>query len=175
MKIFVIGPHESGKSAAALYLAQALQCEHAETGRVVIEELAKFYGASSRNSDAVLTWKRMIGVSKREFRDELIVMGNLMTRLAPTCLIEECCKQASIVVGVRRKAEVMGYMRNGDPTVWDSIWIRIVGGKARKPDPTYELHDQPCDYEIVNEGTLIDLHRKTYDVAMTIRNKSVRN
>ena len=172
MRIFIIGQHESGKSAAALYLAQALLCEHAETGRVVIGELAKFYAAGSRNGDAVETWRRMIGVAKREFRDELIAIGDLMTRLSPTCLIDECCKRASIVVGVRRRCEIMSFLNNGDLSNWDALWIRIVGGKSKTADPTYELHGQPCDFEVVNDGALIDLHRKMYDVAAAIRRKA---
>jgi hypothetical protein len=172
MRIFVIGQHETGKSAAALYLAQALQCEHAETGRVVIGELARFYAAGSQNPDAQVTWQRMIGVAKREFRDELIVMGNLMTRLSPTCLIDECCNRASIVVGVRRRAEVLGYLNLGDPSHWDALWIKVLGGKAKQADRTYELQDQPCDFSVVNDGALIDLHRKMFDIAAIIRSKA---
>ncbi|MBA2704595.1 MAG: hypothetical protein H0U60_12185 [Blastocatellia bacterium] len=166
MRIFIIGQHETGKSAAALYLAQALQCEHAETGRVVIGELAKFYAAGSRNPDALVTWQRMIGVAKREFRDELLAIGDLMTRLSPACLIDECCKRASIVVGVRRRSEVFGYLNNGDFEKWDAVWIKIVGGRAKGQDATFQLHDQPCDFVVVNDGALIDLHRKMFDVTV---------
>ena len=173
MKIFLFGDARCGKSSAARFLAQSLGCEMAETGQVVINELAKMYAAGNGSVDGMQTWSKLINAGKCEFRKELSVIGDLMTRISPTYLIDECGKRARIVVGVRRRREVLGYFQSCGRQSWNSIWIRVVARQPHSSDSSYELHGQPCDYEVQNTGDLNELQQKMYALARVIASKSV--
>jgi hypothetical protein len=153
VRIFIVGPNQCGKSAAAQFLAETLGVQFAETGRIVIRELAKLYGSKADED----RWAQMISVCKREYREELTGLGDLMTRLKPDCLIDACADLAPIVVGVRRRREVMGYLHGPHRARWNSIWIKVRGGRSAEQDDHFELHDQPANYEVRNFGSLDDL------------------
>ena len=171
MKIFIIGSERCGKSSAAFFLSQALNCEYAETGRLVINELAKLYATGNGAPESYDTWVRIIGLHKDEFRHELGVVGDLITTLAPTHLIDDCAKRARIVVGVRRRREVLSFFRNCSRQDWNCRWIKIVAPQPAVSGSRYELRSQPCDYEVVNDGDLPALQEKMQTVARKIQSK----
>lgn len=171
MNIFIIGGERCGKSTAAQHLAKALGCDFAETGRPVIRELAKLY-ASSKEPDRIETWEKLIRIGKSEFRSELATIGDLMTKLAPTCLIEHCCKRARIVVGVRRRREVLSFFQAHGRNVNEALWIKIVASQPLVVGSNFELQDQPCDYEVVNDGDYAQLEQKVNAVASKIQAKA---
>jgi hypothetical protein len=164
MRIFIVGPSRCGKSAAAQFLAEALGVHYAETGRIVIRELAKLYGSKADED----RWAQMISVCKREYREELTGLGDLMTRLKPDCLIHACADLAPIVVGVRRRCEVMGYLHGSHRARWNSIWIKVRGGSGTERDDHFELHDQPANFEVRNFGTLNDLRSTMQEIGRLI-------
>ena len=151
MRIFIIGRSRSGKSLAARYLAEALACDWSETSTPVIRELAELCKVSSGMLDDGQCWERLIRVGKDEFRAELQRMGDLMVRLRPGYLIRECCARSRIIVGVRRRCEVLDYFRHHDPSGWRSVWIKIIAENSR-PDPHFELDHAKVDFEVINNG-----------------------
>jgi hypothetical protein len=173
MNIFIIGGERCGKSSAAQYLARALGCDFAETGQPVIRELAKLYACGNgwEAQESVETWERMIRIGKAEFRRELTLLGNLMTKLSPTCLIEHCCSRARIVVGVRRQREVLGFFQKHSQCASKSVWIKVVARQPLMAGSSYELAGQPCDYEVLNDGDHTQLEEKMYVIANKIRSR----
>lgn len=179
MNIFVIGDARSGKSSAARFLAQALGSEMAETGDVVIEQLAKLYAVSHSHGyeavpghASVETWSKLIRLGKPEFRRELAAIGDMLVEVSPTSLIDVCAKRAQVIVGVRRRREVLGYFQGYGHAGWRCVWIRVVGPYAKLKDPSYELADQPCDYEVINSGDLSELQKKMFALARVIQSKA---
>jgi len=168
MRVFIIGPDGSGKSTAAWLLSNELFCSCAETGEAIIQALAFVFaggkdgGESSRNC-----WATSIRTRKSEFRRELRAMGDLMTALKPTALIDECASRAKIVVGIRRLSEAEGYLQRCG---WDdSVWIRMERKDSSKVG--FELSDWPVHYRIGNERTLSDLQEKLRVIAGHIENQ----
>ena len=176
MNIFIIGAERCGKSTAALHLSQALNCEYAETGRRVIRELAKFYAKGSEDPQSVERWAKLIGLHKPEFRKELGLFGDLITGVSPTHLIDECLRRARIVVGVRRRREVLGYFQRYGQGSWKSVWIKIKSttGQTEKAS-RYELAEQPCDFEVINDGSPEDLQSKMQSLAQKIQRVNLTN
>jgi hypothetical protein len=174
MRIFIVGAERSGKSTAALYLSEALYCKFAETGDLVIDELAKLYSLGNGLHQKTETWARIIGLHKEDFRPELGVIGDLITRIRPSALIDACPRRARIVVGVRRKREVFGCYERRSRRGWNSLWIKIVSNRPPVSASRYELQDHPCDGEIVNDGDLSALQSKMYELARIIQSSSFR-
>lgn len=168
MRVFIIGPDGSGKSTAAWLLSNELMCSCAETGEAIIQALAfVFAGGKDGSDDSRHYWAMSIRKRKSEFRRELKAMGDLMTALKPTALIDECANRAKIVVGVRRLSEAQGYLQRCG---WnDSIWIRMERNDSLKVG--FELSDWPVHFRIGNERTLSVLQEKLRIIAGHIQNQ----
>lgn len=134
-KVFVIGASGSGKSTFAALLAARLGVRVGETSGALMKEAAALM-------------KEVIGdVSEDEYleyyksksdtaRVQLIVIGDLMTRLLPTCLIDGATKNgAAIIVGVRRKVELEGWFQPQFHYGSNDVVVEIEGGN----DPDFEL------------------------------------
>lgn len=172
MRIFVIGEARSGKSTAARFLAESMGYECAETSELLIRELAKLYSAANGYVGGVETWAKLIAMGKSEFRKELACIGDLCVSFSKTYLIDECLKRAQIVVGVRRRSEVLGYFQNHGRQSWKSVWIKVVGPESGVTSSNYELQGQPCDYLVTNSGDLNELKHKMFALARVLQAKS---
>jgi adenylate kinase family enzyme len=167
--VFIVGPDGSGKSSAARFLAMELGFPMAETGDVLVNELARVYAAGDDNREH---WARTIHGCKDEFRGELQVIGDLMTRLKPACLIDACCRKARIIVGVRRVKEMAAYATNGDSEGLPSVWIKLVRVPERTRGSRYELGRLRCDYEVLNAGNLSKLQETLRRIAAEVRSRA---
>jgi hypothetical protein len=166
MRIFIIGRDGSGKSLAAWLLANELKCSYVETGRAVMSKLADLYAANADGSGRTKKfWLGVLRSCKEEFRRELRVMGDLITRIKPASLTDELGRSAKIVVGLRRKIEAEEYSERYG---WEeSRWIRIERpGSSRNG---FELDKWPVHYRIENLGRPKDLQEKLRKVAHHVR------
>jgi len=172
MTIFIIGADRCGKSTAAQYLAEALGCDYAETGRLVTQILAQLTAESFGRPESAAACARMFSNFKEDCREALSTLGDQIAEFAPTFLMDVCSVFSKIVVGVRRRREALAYIESCSPENCDSIWIKIVAPQPPLPNSRYELHSLPCDYEVINDGSLADLQRKMHALAQIIRSKS---
>lgn len=178
MRIFIIGAEESGKSTASRFLSLELGIPAAETGRVVIRELAKFHVQQRDTYPDVDVVAATIEHCKEQFREHLRMMGTMMTKLKPTALIDDCVNPyaPAIIVGVRRIREVQGLADHGYRYMTDAVWIRIDRpGFNRKPGDVFELHDMPCDYVVRNCGSLQCLRERMIRIAAELRQRALSN
>ena len=168
MRIFIVGPSRSGKSTAAQMFSKILNVDYAETGETVIEALAKFYALSHQRMEAMPMWKLLLKICNAEFGPELTAMGDVLTAIDPSALIEPCLKKAAIIVGVRRRCEVIAYLKSNDPLGRKTVWIKMRCDNNLLSESRYELWDCPCDFEIINEGSLTDLEEKVRRITEAI-------
>jgi hypothetical protein len=175
MRIYIIGAEESGKSTASRFLSLELGIPAAETGRVVMRELAKFHAQQRDTYPDVDVVAATIEQCKDQFRGHLRMMGTMMTKLKPTVLIDECTNPyaPAIIVGVRRIREVQGLADHGYSYMTDAVWIRIDRpGHDRKPGDVFELHDMPCNYVVRNCGSLKCLRERMIRIAAELRQRA---
>lgn len=166
MRIFIIGRDEAGKSLSAWLLANELKCHYIETGRGVIERLAELYAANiDGRKRTKKCWMDILTKCKHEFRRELRVMGDLITRIKPTSLADNMGMNAKIVVGLRRQIEAEEFMqRHG----WDeSRWIRVEREDSVKNG--FELDHWPVHFTVSNNGKPKELQEKLRKIAQQLR------
>ena len=170
MKIFIIGPANSGKTTTARLLAEELDCKHAETGHVLMNRLAELFAASEPGNKTVTFWFKQISLCKDEYRQALAALGDLMTSLQSSCLIDACACRASIIAGVRRQCEVWGHLAYDRRIDDKSVWIKVKrpGAKMTAGD-NYDLDDFKPHFELVNDGSLDVLGGKVRELADEIR------
>jgi len=166
MRILVIGPDRCGKTAVASYLGKILGTEVAETGHILMTRLAQFYARGNPKGPSIKTWAQTIYACKQEYRSELAALGDLLTEVSPTCLIDEAAKFGPIIVGMRRQRELQAYIRASPEHVRETILIRVRAPVYR--DTGFELNGCPCDYEIRNDGSLNALQAHVESIARLI-------
>lgn len=170
MRILVIGPARSGKSTAAILLGKALNLEVVETGHIVMSRLARFYSRSNPFGADMRTWARTIYTCKNEYRPELSALGDLLTEVSPTYLIDEALRYGSIVVGIRRCRELQGYIRTSPEQVRQTLLVRVRASAYRDED--FQLDGCPCDFELVNDSSLKVLQQNVESIARQIERKA---
>jgi len=169
MRIFVIGAEGSGKSTAARFLGIAMGLPVTETGQEVTKELARFLMNATDAVQDVGQVDASIHDAKEHLRKTLHYMGDLMTGLNPTVLVDRCISpyQPGIVVGMRRLREVNGLFDRHITFCSGAIWVRIV--RPGVVDRTFELNDSPCNFEVQNDGSLKTLKLRMERVAQKIK------
>jgi len=168
MKILIIGPDRSGKTSVATMLADELGLQASETSDIIMMKLAEFYSRSAPDKD-VKSWARTIHVCKEEFRGELTALGDILTQVSPTYLVDEASKRGEIVVGLRRRQELFGYINSVPERVRETILIRV---SAPVYQADFELNHCPCDYEVRNDGDMNGLRTQISAVANAIRSRA---
>jgi len=164
MSIFIIGHQGVGKSTVAQLLGLELKCRVAETGQVVTDELARLYARFvTGSSEHASYWSTGLTALKEDVRDQLETLGDLLTRMKPDCLVSRCQMHATIIVGIRRRCEVLTLSRSAA-----DIWIRVERPNASKQG-VFELGDMPCDFVVRNNGNLSDLEALVKAIAPAIK------
>jgi hypothetical protein len=175
MRIFIIGTEQSGKSTASRFLSLAMNIPARETGRTVIRHLANLMARKPECLDNVAAVAATIECNKERYRKDLRELGNLMTQLKPTALIDDCADPYTpgIIVGVRRQREVMGLANRDARYYTDAVWIRIDRPSKRDPREVFELQDMPCDYIVKNDGSLNALRDRMRSIARSLLRTSL--
>lgn len=171
MRIFIIGREQSGKSTASRFLSVAMNIPVRETGRTVIRHLAGLMSRRPECLDDVAAAAATIEANKELYRKDLRELGNLMTQLKPTALIDDCADpyKPGIIVGVRRQREVMGLADRDTRYCSNAVWILIDRPSAKRDSrEVFELEHLPFDYVVKNDGSLSALRDRMRSVARSL-------
>ena len=171
MNIFIVGPAGTGKSTVARAMAEVYVCPAAETSQVLVRNLAELFAAGESGGKPPDYWRQAIDGCKEEYRQALVQLGDLITSLRPSALIEACVGAGghSVIAGVRRACEIEGYLTASQSPA-KSVWIKV--RRPRQPplsNDRYELELFRPHYEIINDGTLEDLEEMARDLAAGIQ------
>lgn len=168
--VAVVGESESGKSAFANALGNALGWQVAETGHVLDTPLAKILASSVQLSGIPLTmeqWMEEMRERKNDARVLKRTFGDVLCELDPGLMVRGCMKSgARVIVGARRPEEIRAMMAM---LKREERMLLIILYRSQPVQPlSHFLSLQVPIIERLNDGTLDDLQRMGAGIALEI-------
>lgn len=174
MKIFIVGADQVGKTTVAELLGNRLKMPVGETGDMLCAFLARVYAGREGDycdSQHFKTWVLRILNHKEMFRPQLASLGDLLARVDPRYLVEQCAHFAPIIVGVRRRREVIPFVAKGVEK--KNIWIKVRGpNRGALRSSIFELGPYEFDYSVNNFGHLDWLKQNVDELADKIAKRA---
>ena len=173
MRVYIIGPEESGKSTAARFLAQSMNLPIFETDSAVFREIAKLCKCGDSVVQDLELISAGVDVCRDSFRKTGRYMRNLMTTLKPTALVDRhlAAYADGIVVGVQYQREVEALTTQKRVKACQPVWIRI--NRLDHDARNFELNDIPVDFDVLNIS-LRGLKAKMHEIACELQPLAVQ-
>lgn len=113
VRIFVVGPRESGKTTFTLMLRNELGCcPWFDIGESLMMYLARIR-VGTNDSERLMADLAYIRTNKNSFRSDLIALADVLREIHPSGLIHHGFTKAPIVASVRKRMEMDAYCKGG--------------------------------------------------------------